>query len=126
MSFIREINRKNKDGTVATYYAEVESYRINGKVRQRHLRSLGKDRDNPDSFPLDVMHFGYIATRLMQGDLSTDELFDMIESMGHRLNRENLERVGLFYNFKKNYFSLSLYRKRPSRNRKDVKHVEKD
>ncbi|MHB1470334.1 MAG: hypothetical protein ACYCSA_04770 [Thermoplasmataceae archaeon] len=126
MSFIREINRKNKDGTVATYYAEVESYRINGKVRQRHLRSLGKDRDNPDSFHLDVMHFGYIATRLMQGDLSTDELFDMIESMGHRLNRENLERVGLFYNFKKNYFSLSLYRKRPSRNRKDVKHVEKD
>ncbi len=126
MSFIREINRKNKDGTVATYYAEVESYRINGKVRQRHLRSLGKDRDNPDSFHLDVMHFGYIATRLMQGDLSTDELFDMIESMGHRLNRENLERVGLFYNFKKNYFSLSLYRKRPSRNRKDVKRVEKD
>ena len=126
MSFIREINRKNKDGTVATYYAEVESYRINGKVRQRHLRSLGKDRDNPDSFHLDVMHFGYIATRLMQGDLSTDELFDMIESMGHRLNRENLERVGLFYNFKKNYFSISLYRKRPSRNRKDVKHVEKD
>ena len=111
---------------MATYYAEVESYRINGKVRQRHLRSLGKDRDNPDSFPMDVMHFGYIATRLMQGDLSTDELFDMIESMGHRLNRENLERVGLFYNFKKNYFSLSLYRKRPSRNRKDVKRVEKD
>ena len=62
----------------------------------------------------------------MQGDLSTDELFDMIESMGHRLNRENLERVGLFYNFKKNYFSISLYRKRPSRNRKDVKRVEKD
>ena len=48
------------------------------------------------------MHFGYIATRLIQGDLSPSELFDMIEKMGSHVNRENLERIGLFYDFKKN------------------------
>ena len=125
MSFVREVVRKNKDGTVVKYYEEVESYRINGKVRQRHIRSLGRDKDKPDSFPLDLMHFGYIATRLMQGDLSPNELFDMIEKMGSHVNRENLERIGLFYNFKKNSFSLSLYRKRLSGNQKDAEDVKK-
>ena len=125
MSFVREVVRKNKDGTVVKYYEEVESYRINGKVRQRHIRSLGRDKNKPDSFPLGVMHFGYIATRLMQGDLSPNELFDMIEKMGNHVNRENLERIGLFYDFKKNSFSLSLYRKRLSRNQKDAEDVKK-
>ena len=125
MSFVREVVRKNKDGTVVKYYEEVESYRINGKVRQRHIRSLGRDKDKPDSFPLDLMHFGYIATRLMQGDLSPSELFGMIEKMGSHVNSENLERIGLFYDFKKNSFSLSLYRKRLSRNQKDAEDVKK-
>ena len=126
MSFVREVVRKNKDGTVVKYYEEVESYRINGKVRQRHIRSLGRDKDKPDSFPLDLMHFGYIATRLIQGDLSPSELFDMIEKMGHHVSRENLERIGLNYNFKKNSFSLSLYRKRSSEKQKDASSAGKD
>ncbi|EQD35799.1 hypothetical protein B1A_18109, partial [mine drainage metagenome] len=66
------------------------------------------------------------ATRLMQGDLSTDELFDMIERMGNHVDREDLEKIGLYYSFKKNSFSLSIYRKRSSRNRKDAADVEKD
>ncbi|MHB1492821.1 MAG: hypothetical protein ACYCSG_04310 [Thermoplasmataceae archaeon] len=125
MSFVREVVRKNKDGTVVKYYEEVESYRINGKVKQRHIRSLGRDKDKPDSFPLDVMHFGYIATRLMQGDLSANDLFDMIDKMGHHVGRENLEKIGLYYDFKKNSFSLSLYRKR-SVDRKDAESAKKD
>ena len=40
----------------------------------------------------------------MQGDLSPTELFDMIEKTGNHVNRENLERIGLFYNFKKTPF----------------------
>ena len=126
MSFVREVVRKNKDGTVVKYYEEVEFYRIDGRVKQRHIRSLGRDRDKPSSFPMERVHFGYIATRLMQGDLTPDELFDMIERMGHHVNRENLEKIGLYYDFKKNSFSLSLYRKRSYGNRKDVKNAEKD
>ena len=40
MPFIRENVKKRKDGTTVKYFEEVESYRINGKVRQRHIRSL--------------------------------------------------------------------------------------
>ena len=125
MSYLRKVVRKNKNGTVVTYYEEVESHRINGKVVQKHIRSLGRDKDNPSNFALERVQFGFIATRLMQGDLSTDELLDMIEKMGHRVDRENLERIGLYYNFKKNSFSLSLYRK-ISRKQKDASGAEKD
>ena len=125
MSFIREVVRKNKNGTVVKYYEEVETYRIDGKVRQRHLRSLGRDKDRPSGILLERIQFGYIATRLMQGDLSPNELFDMIEKMGYHVDRENLEKIGLYYDFKKNSFSLSLYRKRSGKE-KDVSHAEKD
>ena len=126
VSYLREVVRKNKNGTVVTYYEEVESHRINGKVVQKHIRSLGRDRERPESFSVERVHFGFIATRLMQGDLSTSELFDMIEKMGHRVSRENLERIGLYYDFKKNSFSLSLYRKRSPGKQKDASGAEKD
>ncbi len=126
MSYLRKVVRKNKNGTVVTYYEEVESHRINGKAVQTHIRSLGKDKESPDSFPVERVHFGHIATRLMQGDLSPNELLDMIEKMGHHVSRENLERIGLNYNFKKNTFSLSLYRRRSSGKQKDASGAGKD
>ena len=126
MPYSRKVVRKNKNGTVVTYYEEVESHRINGKVVQTHIRSLGRDKERPDSFPVERVHFGYIATRLMQGDLSTSELFDLVERMGNHVSRENLERTGLFYDFKKNSFSLSFYRKRSSGKQKDAISAEKD
>ena len=126
MPYSRKVVRKNKNGTVVTYYEEVESHRVNGKVVQTHIRSLGRDKERPDSFPVERVHFGYIATRLMQGDLSVNELFDMIEKMGHNVSRENLEKIGLFYDFKKNSFSLSFYRKRSSAKQKDAISAEKD
>ena len=126
MPFIRENVKKRKDGTTVKYFEEVESYRINGKVRQRHIRSLGRDRDNPSNFALERVQFGYIATRLMQGDLSADDLMDMIDGMGHHAGKDDLERIGLFYDLKKNTFSLSLYRKRSSVNRKTAGSLEED
>jgi len=126
MSYIREFKRKNKDGSVKTYYAEVEGIREGSKVTQRYIRGLGTDPNAPNNIPLNRVHFGYIATRLMQGDLSPNELFDMIEKMGHHVNRENLERIGLFYDFKKNSFSLTLYRKRSSGKGKDAAGAGKD
>ena len=126
MPYSRKVVRKNKNGTVVTYYEEVESHRVNGKVVQTHIRSLGRDKERPDSFPVERVHFGYIATRLMQGDLSTSELFDLVERMGNHVSRENLEKIGLFYDFKKNSFSLSLYRERSSGKQKDAISSEKD
>ena len=121
MTFIRKIKKGDK-----VYYQEVENKWINGKTVQKHIRYIGKDRENPDRIPLEKIQFGYIATRLMQGDLSPNELFDMIEKMGHHVNRENLEKIGLYYDFKKNSFSLTLYRKRTSGKRKDVENAKKD
>ena len=121
MSFIRAIKKGDK-----TYYQEVENKWINGKTVQKHIRYIGMDKENPDHIPLEASHFGFIATRLMQGDPSTSELFDMIEKMGHRVSRENLERIGLYYDFKKNSFSLSLYRKRSPGKQKDASGAEKD
>jgi hypothetical protein len=121
MSFIRAIKKGDK-----IYYQEVENKWINGKTVQKHIRYIGRDKDSPDHISLEKVQFGYIATRLMQGDLSTSELFDMIEKMGNHVDRENLEKIGLYYNFKKNSFSLSLYRKRSSGKQKDAAGVEKD
>ena len=87
---------------------------------------MGKDKDRPSGIPLERVQFGFIATRLMQSDLSTDELFDMIEKMGNPVDRGNLEKVGLYYNFKKNSFSLSLYRKRLPEKLKDAERAIKD
>ena len=121
MAFIRKIKKGDK-----VYYQEVENKWINGKTVQKHIRYIGRDKDNPDHIPIEKVHFGYIATRLMQGDLSPNELFDMIEKMGNHVNRENLERIGLFYDFKKNSFSLTLYRKRLSEKHRDVENAGKD
>ncbi|MHB8361553.1 MAG: hypothetical protein ACYDAO_10500 [Thermoplasmataceae archaeon] len=46
MSFTRKIKRGNQ-----VYYDEVENIRVNGKVVQKHIRYIGKDRDNPNNFP---------------------------------------------------------------------------
>ena len=121
MTFIRAIKKGGH-----TYYQEVENRWINGKTVQKHIRYVGKDKDRPSAIPLKRVQFGFIATRLMQGDLSPNELPDMIEKMGHRVSRENLERIGLYYSFKKNSFSLSLYRKRSSGKQKDASGAEKE
>ena len=84
-----------------TYYAEVEGVRIGGRVVQRYIRPLGTDPEKPNTIQIGAVHFGYIATRLMQGDLTANELLDMLEGMGHRVPGEDLEAVGIRYSFKK-------------------------
>jgi hypothetical protein len=120
MSYIRKVVRKNRDGTVKTYYAEVEGVRIGNKVVQRYIRSLGTNPNKPSTIDLDHMHFGYIATRLMQGDLTPEELFRVIERMGNVVPFEDLEAIGIRYNFKKNVLTLSLYPVRKSKMQGDV------
>ena len=48
MSFIRA--KKVGD---EIYYSEVENRKVNGKVVQKHLRYVGKDKENPDRIPLE-------------------------------------------------------------------------
>ena len=101
MSFKRKIKRGDR-----IYYDEVESVMVNGKVVQKHLRCIGTNPDKPTSFPIDNLHFGCIAMRLMQSDLSSNEILDMIEKVWYRVLRDDLEVCGIWYRFKKRYYSL--------------------
>ena len=109
MSYIRKITRRNKNGETKVYYAEVESVRVDGKVVQRHIRSLGTDPSFPTNFPIDNVQFSYLAVRLMQGDLTPNEVIEMLEGMGHPVIRDSLERIGINYDFEKKTFYIYLF-----------------
>ena len=126
MSFTRTFKRKNKDGTIKTYYAEVESVRVEGKVVQRYVRSLGTDPGHPNNIPLEPVHFSFLALKLMQEALTPNDLFEMLEKMGQPVKKEELERIGINYDFVKKTYSISLFYKKISRSRTatDVKNAK--
>lgn len=126
MSFTRTFKRKNKDGTVRTYYAEVESVRVGDKIIQRYVRPLGTDPEHPNNLPIEPVHFSYLALRLMQDALIPNDLFEMLEKMGQPVKKETLERIGINYDFVKKTYSISLFYKKISRSRTvtDVKNAK--
>lgn len=117
MSFIRKIKRGN-----SVYYAEVENKWINGKVVQRHIRYLGKDPEAlPKKAEISDVGFGYLATMLMQKALTPNDVFEFLENQGTKVSREELERIGLFYDFGKKTFSAYLYYRGTSKQRRGAK-----
>ena len=126
MTFTRKIQRKNKDGTIKTYYAEVESIREGNKVKQRYIRSLGSDPNAPTNFPLEPMHFSYLALRLMQGSLTANDVFEMLEGMGTPVTRNDLKSIGIHYDFGKKTFSIYLYYPKNSKSKSDASDAGKD
>ena len=117
MSFTRTFKRKNKDGSIKTYFAEVESVRVGDKVVQRYVRSLGTDPEHPTNIPIEPVHFSYLALRLMQDALTPNDLFEMLEKMGQPVKIEDLERIGINYDFEKKTYSISLFYKKISKSR---------
>ncbi len=116
MTYVRKFVRKNKNGEIKTYYAEVESVRVGKKVVQRYIRSLGTDPEHPTNFKIEHVHFGYLAVRLMQGDLTPNEVFELLEGMGQPVRKDQLERIGISYDFGKKTFFISLfYKMKPKR-----------
>jgi len=63
----------------------------------------------------------------MQGDLTPNEIFDMLEGMGHPVTRDSLERIGINYDFEKKTFSIYLFRPKNSKKSiTDAPSVKKD
>ena len=125
MGFIRQIKQRGK-----TYYAEVENKWINGKCVQKHIRSLGTDPEHPTNIPIEPVHFSYLAIRLMQDTLTSNDLFEMLEKMGQPVKKDDLERIGINYDFEKKTFSISLFYRKKSilRNKtdaRDAKNIQK-
>jgi hypothetical protein len=117
MVFNRTFKKKNKDGSIKTYYAEVESVRIGDKIVQRYVRSLGPDPEHPTNIPIEPVHFSYLALRLMQEALTPNDLFEMLEKMGQTVKIEDLKRIGINYDFEKKTYSISLFYRKKSRSR---------
>ena len=127
MSFIRTTICHNKNGKTRVYYNEVESIRVGGKVIQRHIRSLGTDPSVPTNFSINDAQFSYLAVRLMQGNLSPSEIFDILEDMGQPVRRDSLERIGITYDIGKKTFSISLfYPKNSKKSTMNVPSAKKD
>jgi hypothetical protein len=117
MSFIRKIKRGN-----SVYYAEVENRRVGGKVVQKHIRYLGKDPEAPlKKAEISDVGFGYLATMLMQKALTPNDVFEFLENQGTKVSREELEKIGLFYDFRKKTFSVYLSYRKTSRRKGVVK-----
>jgi hypothetical protein len=123
VTYIRKIKRKNKDGTIKTYYAEVESVREGGRVVQRYIRSLGTDPENLTNIPIEPTHFSYLSLRLMQGSLTPNDLFEMLENMGQPVKKVDLKRLGIHYDFEKKR-TLSPYLTRRTQNQKPKRMSE--
>ncbi len=115
MSFTRTFKRKNKDGSIKTYFAEVEPVRIGNKVVQKYIRSLGTDPKNPTTIPIESVNFSYLALRLMQNALTPNDLFEMLENMGQPVRKDELEGINIKYNFEKKTYSISLSYKKISK-----------
>ncbi len=120
MSFVRKIKQRGK-----IYYAEVENVWINGKCVQRHIRSLGTDPEYLTNFKIEPVHFSYLALRLMQGNLTPNDVFELLEGMGKPVTRDQLERIGIYYDFEKKTFYIYLFhpRKISRKSQSDVEDV---
>ena len=112
MTFIRKIKQRGK-----IYYAEVENQWIDGKCVQKHIRSLGTDPENPTNIPIEPTHFSYLSLRLIQGSLTPNDLFEMLENMGQPVKKEDLKRLGINYDFEKKTYSISLSYKKTSKSK---------
>ena len=44
----------------------------------------------------------------MQGSLTPNDLFEMLENMGQPVKKEDLKRLGIHYDFEKKTYSISL------------------
>jgi hypothetical protein len=63
----------------------------------------------------------------MQGNLSSSEIFDMLEDMGQPVRRDSLERIGITYDIGEKTFSISLcYPKNSKKSTMNVPSAKKD
>ena len=116
MSYIRKRRRGGQ-----LYHEEVESVRVDGKVVQRFIRYVGKTPDAPPrTFKLLPRSLSYLALKLAAGELTPNEVFDILEQQGERFSKEHLGRVGISYAFGEKTSSLSLYYAQKSRRLRGV------
>ena len=105
MPYVRELTRGEH-----TYYELVESYRNeDGEPRTRVIEYLGKTPEQtPGPFELSGVDFGRLAIPMMEQTLTSEDVLDFLEDMGHPIDADQLEEVGIRFLFQENRILLSV------------------
>lgn len=115
MAFIKEHHRGD-----SVYYELVEGYRdADGKVRHRRLRWLGKSKTPPpDPVDLSGLHFGVLSFQLMEGTLTPEGVFDLLDTIGKKpATVPALEAIGIRFDFAPKKLTLHFYPRSPRKGR---------
>ena len=118
MAFIKEHRRGD-----SVYYELVQGYRdAEGKVRHRRLRWLGKSKTPaPDPVELSGVHFGVLSFQLMEGTLTPEGVFDLLDKIGKKpVPAPDLEAIGIRFDFGGKKLWLHFY---PRTSRKGRPHA---
>lgn len=113
MVFVRELTRGEH-----TYYELVESYRNeDGEPRTRVIEYLGKTpHQTPGPFELTGVDFGRLAIPMMEETLTPEDVLEFLEDMGHPIDADELEEVGIRFLFQENRILLSVSLSEPEPN----------
>lgn len=123
MAHVRELRRGPH-----VYYELVESYRDEeGRGHTRVLRYLGKHKTPPpDPVELSGLHFGVLAFQLMEGALTPEGVFDLLDTIGKRpASTPDLEAIGIRFDFSQKKLSLHFYARSPGKARPSVPRAAK-
>jgi hypothetical protein len=102
--------RKYKQGD-KVYYAEVWNERKGKKVVQHFIRYLGIDPKHappPTTFPIEKVHFGFLAQLILKDDLTPEDVFTMLKGMGLPTTKRELRSIVLRYDLKKKKLRIHL------------------
>lgn len=109
MAFVRTLRRGKH-----VYYDLVESFRDEqGRVQKRVLQWLGKNPvPPPEPVELSALHFGTLAAQLMDGTLTSKDVFDLLDQIGKNpVPLPQLEGIGIRFDLDQKKLWLYLYRK---------------
>ena len=110
------------------YYELVESYRDEeGRGHTRVLKYLGKNKTPPpDPIELSGVHFGVLAFQLMEGTLTPEGVFDLLDTIGKKpASVPELEAIGIRFDFEGKKLSLHFYPRSPRKGRPSAPRVGK-
>lgn len=113
MTYIRELKRGEH-----TYYELVESYRNeDGEPRTRVIEYLGKTPHvTPGPVELSGVDFGRLAVSMMDKTLTPEDVLEFLEDMGHPIDADELEEVGIRFLFQETRILLSVSPSEPDPN----------
>ena len=118
MAFLRTVVSRGH-----RYRQRVEWYRDsqNRKRRLRILENLGpvnplyrRPTPAPTLLPMEPIHFGLLATRMMSGTVTAAHVIQTVQEMGVQIPPGDLSAVGIRFDLREKTFSLLLWLTPPS------------